>query len=101
MYIVNVTLSVKPEFAEKFIEATIDNASNTRREPGNIRFDVSRADDDPNRFMLYEVYKAKDDFMAHQQTAHYARWRDAVTPWMLQPRQSLKYVPLFFGNERV
>ena len=101
MYIVNVTIFVKPEFTARFIEATIDNAGNTRHEPGNIRFDVCQAEDEPNRFLLYEAYKAKEDFAAHQQTAHYARWRDAVTPWMSQPRQSVKHFPLFFGNDRV
>jgi quinol monooxygenase YgiN len=101
MYIVNVTIFVKPEFAAKFIEATIDNASNTRHEHGNIRFDVCQAEDDPNRFLLYEAYKTKEDFAAHQQTAHYARWRDAVTPWMAQPRTSVKHFPLFFDNARV
>src|SRR3569832_840447 len=101
MYIVNVVIWVKPEFIKPFIEATIDNATNSRREPGNIRFDVSQAEDDPNRLLLFEVYKNKDGFVAHQQTAHYARWRDAVTPWMAQTRQSTKYVPLFFDNDRV
>ena len=47
MYVVSVTVHVKPEFVERFIEAVLDNARNTRREPGNLRFDVSQAEDDP------------------------------------------------------
>ena len=101
MYVVSVTIYIKPEFTAQFIEAVIDNASNTRKEPGNIRFDVHQAEDDPNRFLLHEVYKTKEDFAAHQQTAHYFRWRDAATPWFSQQRQSMKYVPLFFGDARV
>ena len=101
MFIVSVTIFVKPEFIAQFIEATFDNASNTRHEPGNIRFDVLQSDDDPNRFLLYEVYHAKEDFVAHQQTPHYFRWRDAVTPWMAQPRQPVKHHPLFYGNDRM
>ena len=98
MYVVAVTIFVKPEFVEQFKLATYDNASNTRKEPGNIRFDVLQAEDDLNRFMLYEAYKEKEDFPRHQQTAHYARWRDAVTPWMAQPRVGVKHFPLFFGD---
>ena len=98
MYIVAVTLFVKPEHVPAFIEATLDNARNTRTEPGNIRFDVSQAEDDPNRFLLYEAYHQKDDFTRHQQTDHYFRWRDKVTPWMSQPRQGVKHKSIFFAD---
>jgi autoinducer 2-degrading protein len=99
MYVVSVTIHVKPEFVESFNEATLENARNTRREPGNLRFDVSRAEDDSNRFLLYEVYHTKEDFAAHQQTAHYVRWRDAVAGWMAQPRQGVRHHSIFFGDD--
>jgi autoinducer 2-degrading protein len=98
MYVVAVTLFVKPENVEAFIAATLDNARNTRKEAGNLRFDVLRAEDDPTRFMLYEVYQQKDDFAKHQQTEHYARWKSAVTDWMAQPRVGVKHTPVFFGD---
>ena len=99
MYVVAVTIHVKPEFVEPFIEATLDNARNTRRESGNLRFDVLRAEEDPNRFMLYEAYNGKDDFAKHQQTEHYLRWRQAVADWMAQPREGVKHNSIFFGDE--
>jgi autoinducer 2-degrading protein len=89
---------VKPEQTRAFIEATLDNARNTRKESGNMRFDVSQAEDDPNRFLLYEAYHTKDDFTKHQQTEHYARWKNAVTDWMAQPRQGVKHNAIFFGD---
>ena len=101
MYVVAVTIFVKGDKVEEFIAATLDNARNTRREPGNIRFDVLRAEDDPTRFLLYEVYQQKDDLASHQRTDHYARWRSAVTDWMAQPRVGVKHVPVFFGDEAV
>src|SRR4051794_38247507 len=101
MYVVSVTVHVKPGFADPFVAAVLDNAKNTRREPGNIRFDVCRAEDAPTRFPLYEVSRQKDDFTKHQQTPHYARFRDAVADWMAQPRQGVKHVPLFFGDDEV
>lgn len=101
MYVVSVTVFVKPEFVQQFIEATIDNASNGRKEPGNLRFDVLQAEDDPTRFLLYEVYKQKEDFATHQQQPHYFRWRDAVTPWMAQPRQATKSRAVFYGESRI
>lgn len=98
MYIVSVTIFVKPEFADPFVAATLDNARNTRKEPGNVRFDVARCADDPGRFLLYEAYHTLEDFKAHQQMPHYFRWRDAVTNWMAQPRQGVKHNAVFFGD---
>ena len=98
MYVVSVTIHVKPEFVDRFVEATLDNARNTRKEPGNLRFDVSRAEEDPNRFLLYEAYKAKDDFAKHQQTEHYLRWKNAVADWMSQPRVGVRHHTIFFGD---
>ena len=98
MYVVSVTVWVKPEFVQQFIAATFDNARNTRKEPGNVRFDVSRVEDDPGRFLLYEVYKDKDGFTMHQQTEHYLRWKSTVADWMAQPRQGVKHKSLFFGD---
>jgi autoinducer 2-degrading protein len=95
MYVVCVTIWVKPENSQEFIAATLENARNTRQEPGNLRFDVCQAEDDDARFFLYEMYKTKADFTAHQQTAHYVAWRDTVTPWMAQTRQGLKHTTLF------
>lgn len=98
MYVVSVTIFVKPEFIEPFKTQTLDNASHSRKEPGNVRFDVCQADGEPARFLLYEAYHAKEDFARHQTTDHYARWKDAVTPWMAQPRQAVKYYSVFFGD---
>ena len=98
MHVVAVTIFVKPGFVTQFIEATLDNARNTRREPGNLRFDVLSAEEDPTRFMLYEAYKAKEDFAKHQQTEHYLRWKSTVADWMAQPRQGVKHHTIFFGD---
>ena len=98
VYVVAVTVFVKPEFVAPFIEVALDNARNSRREPGNVRFDVLRVEDDPNRFLLYEVYLSKDDFVKHQQTAHYLRFKEGVADWMAQPRQGVRCTSLFFGD---
>jgi autoinducer 2-degrading protein len=101
MYIVCVKIAVKSEHVPSFIQATLENAQNTRREAGNVRFDVIRDQEDSTRFMLYEVYRSKEDFLAHQQTPHYFRWKDTVADWMAQPRSATKNVALFFGDAAV
>jgi (4S)-4-hydroxy-5-phosphonooxypentane-2,3-dione isomerase len=94
MYVVCVRIQVLPERVEEFIEATKGNYEGTRTEPGNVRFDVLRGADDPCRFFLYEVYKDETDFRAHQQTAHYLKWRETVAPMMAAPRIGEKYANL-------
>ena len=98
MYVVSVTVFVKEDCVDSFIEATLDNARNTRREAGNLRFDISQSEADPGRFLLYEVYVDPDGFVAHQQTEHYLRWKEAVAEWMAQPRQGVKHRSIFYGD---
>jgi len=99
MYVVCVTVYVKPEAVGSFIEATLENARGTRQEPGNLRFDVLRCQDDPARFLLYEAYRSAEDFTAHQQTQHYLKWKSTVAEWMSKPREAVKHSSLFFGDE--
>ena len=100
MYVVCVHVHVKPENRQEFIEASLANARATIQEPGNLRFDVLQRPDDPDRFVLYEVYRDEAGADAHKQTPHYARWRDAVAPWMAEPRQGIKYQSLFPEHAR-
>lgn len=99
MQVVCVHVHVKPEHRQEFIEATLENARSTVEEPGNLRFDVIQETDDPNRFVLYEAYRDEAGMIAHKETAHYARWRDAVAPWMAAPRRGVKHVSLFPATE--
>lgn len=91
MLVVHVHVHVKPECVEAFTAATIENAGQSRREPGIARFDVVQQADDPTRFVLVEVYRTPEAPAAHKETAHYAAWRDAVAPMMATPRHSVKY----------
>ena len=94
MYVVCVTVWVKPGFEQQFIEATRDNHIDTRQEPGNVRFDVLRKQDEPTRFFLYEAYRSEEDFIRHQQTAHYLKWKETVADWMQQKRQGVRHLSL-------
>jgi (4S)-4-hydroxy-5-phosphonooxypentane-2,3-dione isomerase len=91
MLIVHVFVQVKPESVEAFAAATLENARNSVREPGVVRFDVMQQEDDPTRFTLIEVYRTAEDPARHKATAHYAAWRDAVESMMAEPRRGLKY----------
>jgi autoinducer 2-degrading protein len=95
MYIVHVDIQVQPGHEQDFLAASIENSRNTRQEPGNLRFDVCRHEEDASRFMFYEAYRTKADFQAHQQTEHYKRWRAAIDGIMAKPRVGTRWSNAF------
>ncbi len=99
MYIAHVDIHVKPEFLDAFRAATIENARNSIQEAGIARFDFLQRSDDPERFVLVEVYQTPEDADLHKQTAHYAKWRDTVTAMMAEARTSVKYSNIFPDDE--
>jgi autoinducer 2-degrading protein len=100
MYVVCVTVKVKPGRGDEFAEVAWRDHEGTRKEPGNLRFDVLRAatpvdPGQPEQFFLYEVYRTQEDFVAHQQTPHFLAFREESADLMAEPRQSVRYQSLF------
>ncbi|WP_395088344.1 putative quinol monooxygenase [Armatimonas sp.] len=62
MYVVCVTVLIKPGKGEAFLEEARKNHE-----------------------------KTEADFKAHQQTAHYFAFRDAVEPLQQEPRKGIRY----------
>jgi len=100
MFVACIHLHVKPEYRQMLIEATLENARKTIQEPGNLRFDVLQQFDDPNRFLLYEVYLDEAGMKAHKETAHYAKWVATAPNWLAEPRQGIRYESLFPENSK-
>lgn len=94
MLTVVVQVRVKPECIEGFKAASLENARQSALEPGIARFDVLQRLDEPTRFLLIEVYRSDTAPLAHKETVHYARWRDAVAEMMAEPRVSGKFSQL-------
>jgi (4S)-4-hydroxy-5-phosphonooxypentane-2,3-dione isomerase len=95
MLIVIVQIHVKPECIEAFREATIANARGSAHEPGIARFDFLQRQDDPNRFVLIEVYRDADAPARHKETAHYAAWRAAADSMMAEMRTSVRFTNVY------
>lgn len=95
MLIVHVHVCVKADSIAEFVQATVENARASIKEPGIARFDLVQRQDDASRFLLIEAYRTAEAATAHKETAHYAKWRDAVAPMMAEPRQSVKYSAIF------
>ena len=79
MYVLVVSLRVKPERDRQFRTAVEANATASRRdEPGCRRFDVLRDNADPHHYLLYEMYDDEAAFQAHRATPHFPAWRRAA-----------------------
>ncbi len=94
MYITIVHIKVLPDYIDLFIQASTENHMESVKEPGNLRFDLLRSDDNPARFVLYEAYENESAATAHKETAHYLKWRETVAPWMAVPREGIRYTGL-------
>jgi (4S)-4-hydroxy-5-phosphonooxypentane-2,3-dione isomerase len=95
MLVLLVNIKVKSERVEDFKRATVDNASNSLKEPGVARFDFCQSAEDPTRFIIYEAYRAAEDHAQHRETAHYRRWKAAVEPMMAEQRTGQKFSNVF------
>jgi autoinducer 2-degrading protein len=95
MQMIMVRLEVKPDRLDDFLELATYNASNSRKEPGNLRFDLVRSNANPTRFGLYEVYADDAAVQAHMATAHYARWRAEIEALLETPRISERFASVF------
>ena len=77
-HVVLVQVTIRPELQEEFEAALLHNArESVRRDPGCLRFDVSRDKDQPTRWVLYEVYDSPEAHATHRQSAHFLAY-DAV-----------------------
>lgn len=90
MVIMQVQISVKPEYLDQFKDAIIRNTTQSRQEPGNIRFDVAQSVDDPTQFLLIEVYQDEDARQAHWNSDHFKAYRE-VASYAVAERVSKTY----------
>lgn len=94
MVVYLVKIHVKKGFEEAFIKASLLNKEGTRKEEGNIQFDLSQEIENSSEFMLYEVYKSDNAVDDHKKTDHYLKWRETVEEMMAMPREGQKYSPV-------
>jgi autoinducer 2-degrading protein len=79
MFVLVVSLRVKPGKDRQFLAAIRANAAASRRdEPGCRRFDVLRDTADPRHYLLYELYDNEKAFQGHRNMPHFPVWRRAA-----------------------
>jgi quinol monooxygenase YgiN len=66
----------------------------SRKDPGNVRFDVVQQTNRPNHFTVVEAWKDRQTFDAHGMAAHTRLFRDQLTPMSGALYDERLYVPL-------
>jgi autoinducer 2-degrading protein len=90
-----VRVRVKPEQRERFLKAIeVDALGSERDEPGCLRFNVLRDEQDEGVYYFYEVYASLAALEAHRATAHYAVWR-AAADTLDGPAEVIRCRPVF------
>jgi autoinducer 2-degrading protein len=96
MHAVFVTVRIKPELRDRFLEVIEDDSiCSVRDEPGCVQFSVLQDRSDPDTYHFYEVYRDQAAIEAHQRTPHFARWLAASQEVLQTPAQRLQLETVF------
>ena len=76
MVSVLVNVEVKPERLDEFLDVMRKDAEGSRTEPGCLRFDVLQDQENPCKFVFYEVYKNAEAAAEHRDYPHFKLWTD-------------------------
>lgn len=77
-----VNIRTNPETRTAFMEKLAVNAAAARAEPGCLTFDVLVNPEDPNKIMLYEIYKSEAAFQEHQATQPFKTYLAEAVPML-------------------
>jgi autoinducer 2-degrading protein len=95
MFIMQVSIQVKPEYIEAFKAASLANGQGAVAEAANWRFELFQQADDPTRFMLLEIYDTPAGLDAHRQTPHFQTWLATVQEMFVVQRTRTDWQAIF------
>jgi autoinducer 2-degrading protein len=98
MYTLTVTAHVLENKIEIFLQKTLECALATRRENGNVRYDILQNEDDISCFVIHEVYRTKEDFLHHRETPHSIKWKTEIESIMTKPRERIRCHSIYFSD---
>ncbi|GAA3475783.1 putative quinol monooxygenase [Streptomyces yanii] len=80
--------------AENTVLSLLDTmAAASRKEPGNLAYQVHQGTEDPQAIVLYEEYASEADFTAHCATPHFQEIVLGEVVPLLESRDVLRYAP--------
>ena len=98
MYTLTVTVYILVNEINAFLQKTLEHAVTTRKEAGNVRYDILQCEDDPLCVVIYEVYRTKEDFLFHRETSHSSKWKLETKSMMAKPRERIRCHSVYFSD---
>jgi (4S)-4-hydroxy-5-phosphonooxypentane-2,3-dione isomerase len=99
MFSLIVSVQVRPEHREQFLQVIAENAAaSVRVEPGCYRFDVAEDAGQPNHFFFYEIYRDVQAFAEHKAAPHFAVWRAAAADCLVPGSQINTFAELHLSE---
>lgn len=81
-YVLEVELVINDGKMDEFMRVVLENAENSRKEPGCLRFDVLRPNDTQDSVVLYEIYVDEAAYGDHHASDHFKKFDAARKPLM-------------------
>ncbi len=91
MYIVAATYIVKEGNEQALEDALRAMIPLAREEPACLVYTVQRAQDNPRKYLLYEVYIDEAGMAAHQATPHFQKYVLGTARPLLESRVAERY----------
>lgn len=77
------TLKIKPGSLPAILEGVAPCIEGTRKEPGNISYDLHQSVTDENTLVFVERWEDRASLEAHFETPHLIAWREAGEQFFL------------------
>ena len=98
MYALTVIAHVLDNETASFLQKTMECAISTGNENGNLSYDILQNEDNLACFVIYEVYRSKDDFLLHRETAHSKKWKAEIASLIAKPRERIRCHTVYFSD---
>nr|WP_314840831.1 putative quinol monooxygenase [uncultured Microbacterium sp.] len=81
-----------PAAADKVEELIQEYAVTVRSEPGNTSFEVYRRAEDPDRFVVFEIYRDREAFDEHLSAEAGRAFNEQLSPRIVEPHSVLSFL---------
>ncbi|WP_353476325.1 antibiotic biosynthesis monooxygenase (plasmid) [Salipiger sp. H15] len=99
MLIQLVNIKVQEGTRDTFLKAFTLNCEGTRKEPGNLRFDLLHDPADENNFYVYEIFESEAALDEHRKTSHYQTCVSMIDPITLGGRSKTYFSPVLIQDQ--
>jgi quinol monooxygenase YgiN len=93
-FVVIAQWTAREEEASRVLAAIEKLVEPSRAETGNRFYQPSRSVDDPNVFLIYEIYDDEDAYKTHGDSEHFKRWGLGEAIPLLESRERRFYETL-------